>query len=103
MSTNTLLFAAGGVVAGGGGNLAALLAALRPVLKGAAITRREAIALYGLGADFGNSRLDQFVEQTATRLLPSPLPAAGQHVPPQRAVAAADAAGVGQLASCFWW
>ncbi|MBK7894273.1 MAG: FtsX-like permease family protein [Anaerolineaceae bacterium] len=53
-----------------------LLAALWPVLKGAAITVREAIASYGLGADFGNSKLDQFVEQTATRLLPSPYPLA---------------------------
>ena len=53
-----------------------LLAALWPVLKGAAISVREAIATYGLGSDFGSSRLDQFVEQLGARLLPSPYPLA---------------------------
>jgi putative ABC transport system permease protein len=52
--------------------LAPMLAALWPVLKGAAITVREAIATYGLGGDFGTSRLDRIVEQIGSRLLPSP-------------------------------
>jgi putative ABC transport system permease protein len=52
--------------------LAPLLAALWPILKGAAITVREAIATYGLGGDFGISRLDRAVERIGTRLLPSP-------------------------------
>ena len=52
--------------------LAPLLAALWPVLKGAAVTVREAIASYGLGGDFGTSRLDRAVEWIGGRLLPSP-------------------------------
>jgi putative ABC transport system permease protein len=52
--------------------LAPLLAALWPILKGAAITVREAIATYGLGGDFGISRLDRAVERLGTWLLPSP-------------------------------
>jgi putative ABC transport system permease protein len=52
--------------------LAPLLAALWPILKGAAITVREAIATYGLGGDFGTSRLDRAVERIGTWLLPSP-------------------------------
>lgn len=54
------------------GILAPLLAALWPILKGATITVREAIATYGLGGDFGTSRFDRAVEWIGTRLLPSP-------------------------------
>jgi putative ABC transport system permease protein len=49
-----------------------LLAALWPVLSGAAITVREAIASYGLGGDFGSTRLDRFVERVARRFLSAP-------------------------------
>ncbi len=52
--------------------LAPLLAALWPVLRGAAISVREALATYGLGGDFGSSRFDRAVEHVAERLLPSP-------------------------------
>ncbi|MBK8984612.1 MAG: FtsX-like permease family protein [Chloroflexi bacterium] len=52
--------------------LAPVLAALWPVLSGAAITVREAIASYGIGGDFGSSRLDQAVEALGERFLPSP-------------------------------
>ena len=52
--------------------LVPLLAALRPVLTGATITVRQAIASYGLGGDFGFSRLDRFVERLGQRFLASP-------------------------------
>jgi putative ABC transport system permease protein len=52
--------------------LAPLLAALWPVLRGAAISVREALATYGLGSDFGSTPLDRGVERLAERLLPSP-------------------------------
>jgi putative ABC transport system permease protein len=52
--------------------LAPLLAALWPVLRGASISVREALASYGLGGDFGFSRFDQGVEHLAERVLPSP-------------------------------
>lgn len=48
-----------------------LLAALWPVLQGAALTVREAIASYGLGGDFGSNRLDQMVDQFSSRYLPA--------------------------------
>ncbi|MBM3127658.1 MAG: ABC transporter permease [Chloroflexi bacterium] len=48
-----------------------LLAALIPVAQGAAITVRQAIASYGLGGDFGSSRLDRWIEQIGARFLPS--------------------------------
>jgi putative ABC transport system permease protein len=48
-----------------------LLAALWPVLTGAAITVREAIASYGLGGDFGFSWLDRTVERIGQRFLAS--------------------------------
>ncbi len=51
---------------------APLLAALWPVLRGAAISVREALASYGLGGDFGTSRFDQGIEHLAERVLPSP-------------------------------
>jgi putative ABC transport system permease protein len=47
------------------------LAALWPVLRGAAITVRAAIASYGLGGDFGSSRLDQVVERLGNRFMSS--------------------------------
>ncbi|NIO68287.1 MAG: FtsX-like permease family protein [Anaerolineae bacterium] len=50
---------------------APLIAALWPVLKGATITVREAIASYGLGGDFGSSWLDRAVERIGQRFLPS--------------------------------
>jgi putative ABC transport system permease protein len=43
------------------GFLAPLLAALWPVLKGSAVTVREAIASYGLGGDFKVNRLDRII------------------------------------------
>lgn len=48
-----------------------LIAGLIPVLQGAALTVRQAIASYGLGGDFGSSRLDRIVERIGQRLLPS--------------------------------
>lgn len=51
--------------------VAPLLAALWPVLSGAAISVRQAIASYGLGGDFGYSRFDRLVEKTAERFLSS--------------------------------
>ncbi len=53
------------------GLLAPVLAALWPVLSSVRITVREAIASYGLGADFGRGWLDRFV--TGVRGLPRPL------------------------------
>ncbi|MGD8804907.1 MAG: ABC transporter permease [Chloroflexota bacterium] len=50
---------------------APLLAGLWPVLKGASITVREAIATYGLGADFGSSRFDRLVERIGAAFLPA--------------------------------
>ena len=49
---------------------APLLAALWPTLKGAAISVRQAIATYGIGADFGSNALDRAVERVGGRLLP---------------------------------
>jgi putative ABC transport system permease protein len=48
-----------------------LLAGLIPVLSAAGITVRQAIASYGLGGDFGSSRLDRAVERIGAKLLPS--------------------------------
>jgi putative ABC transport system permease protein len=50
---------------------APLLAALPPVLHGARITVRQAIASYGLGGHFGSSRFDRIVERAGERWLPS--------------------------------
>jgi putative ABC transport system permease protein len=50
---------------------APLIAALWPVLSGATITVREAIASYGLGGDFGSSWLDRSVERIGQRILSS--------------------------------
>jgi putative ABC transport system permease protein len=48
-----------------------LLAALYPILHGAAITVRQAIASYGLGGDFGSSWIDRLVERIGRRFLAS--------------------------------
>jgi putative ABC transport system permease protein len=51
---------------------APLVAALWPVMHGATITVREAIASYGLGGGgFGSGRLDRAVEKVGSGLLPS--------------------------------
>jgi len=47
------------------------IAALWPILKGASLTVREALASYGLGGDFGSSRTDRVIEQIGGRFLPS--------------------------------
>ncbi len=49
-----------------------LLAALWPVLGGARVTVREAVASYGLGGDFGSNWLDRTVEAAGRRFLSSP-------------------------------
>lgn len=54
-----------------GGLLVPLLAAFGPILRGAAMTVRVAIASYGLGADFGYSRFDRIIEWLGERLLPT--------------------------------
>ncbi|CAG1017051.1 Macrolide export ATP-binding/permease protein MacB [Anaerolineales bacterium] len=51
--------------------LAPLLAGLPPVLQGAGITVRQAIASYGLGGDFHSSWFDLFIERVGRRWLPS--------------------------------
>jgi putative ABC transport system permease protein len=51
--------------------LAPLLAGLPPILSGAAITVRQAIASYGLGSGYHSGRVDRFVESLGARLLPS--------------------------------
>lgn len=47
------------------------LAALWPVLTGAAMTVRAAIATYGIGGDFGSNWLDRAVERIGNRILTS--------------------------------
>lgn len=54
-----------------GGLLLPLLAALSPILRSAAMTVREAIADYGLGADFGYSHFDILIERVISRFLPT--------------------------------
>lgn len=56
--------------------IAPLLAALPPVLQGARISVREAIASYGIGADFGSSGIDRLAERIGARLLSTPYAAA---------------------------
>ena len=46
-----------------------LIAALVPVLNGAAITVRQAISSYGLGGDFGSDWFDQVIERIGRRFL----------------------------------
>jgi putative ABC transport system permease protein len=55
---------------------APVVAALWPVLKGANISVREAIASYGLGGDFGFSRFDRFVDRIGERFFSAPVAAA---------------------------
>jgi putative ABC transport system permease protein len=50
---------------------APLLAGLPPILQGARITVREAIASYGLGSDYHSGWLDRLVEKIGQRWLPS--------------------------------
>lgn len=55
---------------------APVVAALWPVLKGANISVREAIASYGLGGDFGFSRLDRWIDRIGERFFSAPVAAA---------------------------
>lgn len=54
-----------------GGLAAPLMAALGPILRGAFMSVRMAIASYGVGVDFGNSRFDLFIEWFGFRFLPT--------------------------------
>ncbi len=54
-----------------GGLLAPLLAALYPVWKGASLSVKQAIASYGLGADFVSHRFDRWLERLAANVLPT--------------------------------
>lgn len=54
-----------------GGLIAPLLAALWPVWKGASMSVRQAIASYGLGADFASGGVDRWLERIAAALLPT--------------------------------
>jgi putative ABC transport system permease protein len=51
--------------------VAPLVAALIPILSGAAITVRQAIASYGLGGDFGSNWLDRAIDRFGQRFLVS--------------------------------
>ena len=51
--------------------LAPALAGLLPVLRGAALSVREAVATYGLGADFGSAPFDRMVDRFGERFLPT--------------------------------
>ncbi len=51
--------------------VAPLASALWPILKGAWISVREAIASYGLGGDFASSRLDRLIDRIGARFLPT--------------------------------
>ena len=50
---------------------APLLAALRPVLRAAAMSVRAALATYGIGHDHRSTRLDRAAERLAARFLPT--------------------------------
>lgn len=52
--------------------LVPLLSALWPILNGARITVREAVASYGLGGNFGSSRFDLLVERFTPRFMSAP-------------------------------
>lgn len=54
-----------------GGLFAPLLAALWPIWKGASMSVRQAIASYGLGADFVSHGVDRWLERAAAALLPT--------------------------------
>jgi putative ABC transport system permease protein len=51
--------------------VAPFIAALPPILRGARMTVREAIATYGLGADYGGSWIDRQIEKFASLFLSS--------------------------------
>lgn len=53
-----------------------LFAGLWPVLKGSSISVREAIASYGVGADFGSNRFDLAIERLGDLFLPTTYAAA---------------------------
>jgi putative ABC transport system permease protein len=50
---------------------APLIAAFQPILRGARMTVREALATYGIGSDYGDSPFDKAVERVAARFLSS--------------------------------
>jgi putative ABC transport system permease protein len=54
-----------------GGLLAPLLASVYPIWRGASMSVRQAIASYGLGADFGSSRFDNWLERSVFSALPT--------------------------------
>lgn len=54
-----------------GGLFVPLLAALVPILRGASMSVRDAIASYGLGGDFGSNRFDLWVERIGALFLPT--------------------------------
>ena len=54
-----------------GGLLAPLLASLWPISRGAAMSVRQAIASYGLGADFSSNRFDRWLETRVFSALPT--------------------------------
>ncbi len=54
-----------------GGLFAPLLASLYPIWRGASLSVRQAIASYGLGADFGSSRFDNWLERSVFSALPT--------------------------------
>ncbi len=61
------------ILQGVAATLIPLLAALWPILNGAAITVRQAIASYGLGSGkFGGSPLDRSIERLGQRMLSAP-------------------------------
>jgi putative ABC transport system permease protein len=49
-----------------------LIVALIPILQGATITVREAIATYGIGGDFGSSWFDRSIERLGHKFLSAP-------------------------------
>jgi putative ABC transport system permease protein len=51
--------------------VAPLLAAVQPIVRGARMTVREAVATYGIGSDYGSSWLDRVVERLASLFLSS--------------------------------
>lgn len=51
--------------------IAPLLAALPPILRGARMTVREAIATYGLGGDYGRNWIDRQIEKFASLFMSS--------------------------------
>ncbi len=54
-----------------GGLIAPLLAALWPIWKGASMSVRQAIASYGLGADFVSGGFDRWLERSVAACLPT--------------------------------